>query len=185
MIDSNDASGGQREHLSVEPALEPGTNALVVGGPDSDALEYGLGRLADLDGRVTVVSTDTTPDAIADLADDTSPGYAASVDVVDCRDADLPMVGEATVAALDADPTPSGLCVHSLSTLIERTSLQQVYKLLYIVADRVRSHGTVAFYTWDGETDPKTLRILGRALDYHLFLESEDPSPLRSEPGDG
>lgn len=191
-----DPDGGDGER---DRAFGPGTNVLVVGGgdgADGGPLAYALSRPALAEGPVTVVSTDRDAATVAALAgdrDDRSP-----LDVVDCTGAasasdgaaatvapgDLPSVGEATVAALDGESgtAPVGLCLDSVSTLVARSTTQQVYKLLYVVSQRVRASGVVALYTWDGD-DPatdKTLRILGQTLDYRVTLDAPAAERVRS-----
>ena len=64
----------------------------------------------------------------------------------------------------------------SISELVARATVQQVYKLLYVVAQQVRTRG-LAFYVWDGPAEAKTLRIIGQALDQLVALDSRgDPT---------
>jgi hypothetical protein len=198
--------------LTADPLVDgfdAGTNVLVTDGAGGDrgALSFALERLADGPGPVSVVSTDTPPEAVASAA--TTGPSRPRIRIVDCRNRaseaaadgatggcsttptgtrvrsapeDLPAVGEATVAELDGERGPAavGLCLDSVSTLVNRDSVQGVYKLLYVLANRVRSRGALAFYVWNGASEVKTVRILSRALDYRLSLgEPTGPSLQR------
>jgi hypothetical protein len=193
--------------LEERPQFPPGSNVLVAGGADGEALEFALSHLLPVGGRSAVVSTDLPPAAVAALP---APAAEASLQVVDCTGsgapvpadppvptvvtraaAALPAVGEAAVAAVDGDGDDDGgeaagvvgLCLDSLSTLVERATVQEVYKLLYLLSRRVRSREVRAFYTWDGRAPAKTLRILGRPLDYRVALD--EPAGDRVVPLDG
>jgi hypothetical protein len=194
------------------PRFPPGSNVLVAGGADGEPLEFALSHLLPAGGRSVVVATDLPPATVAGVpAASPPPGTDASLRVVDCTGgdapappdppvptvvtaaaADLPSVGEAATAALDGTggdgddggpPATAGLCLDSLSTLVERATVQGVYKLLYLLSRRVRARDLRAFYTWDGPTPEKTLRILGRPLDYRVALDA--PAGDRVVPVDG
>jgi hypothetical protein len=209
MTDAAESAGTGAADAVSPPPFEAGTNVLVVGETDGAALEFAVSRLLAAGGPVTVVSTDLPAASVAavPVAD---PPDGASLHVVDCTEeasaavpdgpavettvavepGDLPSVGEATAAALDGDgtPPPVGVCLDSLSSLVTRSSVQQVYKLLYVLSRRVRSRDAVAFYTWDGPSTDKTLRILGRTLDYRVSLDAPDGprvSPLDGQPDGG
>jgi hypothetical protein len=189
--------------------FEPGTNLLVEGGRAGEALEYCLSRLTEGPGPVAVVSTDLPASTVTGTLPATRDGGDGArrplVRVVDCTgrapdvddldvpagarvdvaSRDLPAVGEAAVAALGDGPEPpaAGLCLDSVSTLVERATVQGVYKLLYVLARQVRARGAVACYTWDGPAAGKTARILGRALDYRLSLDASDGPAVRTLAG--
>ena len=95
---------------------------------------------------------------------------------------DAASVGEATIGALDQlpDGTTAGICVHSATTLADRSTVQKTYKLLYVLAQRVRRNGHLAFYTWNSPDEARNLRILGRALDYRVTLDHDDEHTVRS-----
>jgi hypothetical protein len=170
------------------PTVDPGENVLVVG-DGSTPLRRGLAALDAAGATPTVVSTDL-PAASVVAAHDEACG-AGSPAVVDCSgetaasdanalDArvgvagrDVPSVGEATVAALDDAPPDAGLCLDAVSTVVARSSVQQAYKLVYLVAERVRAREVRAVYTWNGPAPEKTLRILGRALDDTVRLDPD------------
>jgi hypothetical protein len=179
------------------PPFDPGTNVLVVDERGGDALPFSLSR-PGAEGGVVVVTTDLPAASIADIA----PRYLAEgarLDVVDCTgesaavDApgvaslvsagqDLPSVGEAAVEAIQAAETTPLTTVHlgSVSRLVAQSTVQQVYKLLYVVAARVRANDLVAFYVWDGPSEAKTLRILGQALDRRISLDGRGEPTVRS-----
>jgi hypothetical protein len=202
-------TGGDADATPAAEPFESGTNVLVVGERAGEALEYCLPRLAAGPDPITVVSTDVPPSTVAG----TLPGGREGSDgpdrptlrVVDCTgraadgddggvpagtrvdvaSRDLPAVGEEAVAALADGPAPAaaGLCLDSVSTLVERATVQDTYKLLYVLARQVRARGAVACYTWDGPAEEKTRRILGRALDYRLSLDASDEPTVRPLPG--
>jgi hypothetical protein len=179
--------------------LTHGSNVLLSGGTGTETLAFSLSLLADLEGPLAVVSTDWAPDDVVRVSEQALQTVDVSVDIVDCTDPDerstdsaspptdthsrqitvagpdLPSVGEATIAAIgqhQRGSTPlAGLCLDSVSTLVERASLQQVYKLLYILSERVREQNLVAFYTWNGPTDEKALRILDQTLDECVSID--------------
>ena len=96
---------------------------------------------------------------------------------------DVPSVGEATVRALADATAPVGLCLDSVSTVVERSSIQQAYKLLYLVTERVRSLDARAVYTWSGPIEERTRRILARPLDDVVRLGAGERRA--TEAGDG
>ncbi|WP_247005490.1 DUF7504 family protein [Halorientalis litorea] len=177
----------------------PGTNVLAVDGTDRGTLQFSLSHLQKFDRRL-LVSLDIAPKQLVQLAtdaDDESP-----TTVLDCTADSEPLlaseipaetsvrnvepetasVGEATIGALDQlpDGTTAGICVHSVPTLVERSTVQKTYKLLYVLAQRVRRDGHLAFYTWNNPTETRNLRILGRALDYRVTLDEADEPTVRS-----
>lgn len=183
----------------AQPLFSPGANALVVGGTDSEASSFVLSRLHDVDRRL-LISTDTpATEAVATAAEDDpgSPltvvdctGEIESADAVDAEaeatvtvtGPEIPSVGEAAVATIDdLDPSATaGICVDSVSTLVARSTVQQTYKLLYVLARRVREGGHVAAYTCDATTEQKTLRIIGQALDYRVSMSGPDGPTVHS-----
>jgi hypothetical protein len=176
---------------------------LVVGQREGEALEFCLSRSTDPPGPVAVLSTDLPAPDIAGLRSpdvnrpplhvvDCTGGVADAEDLdvpsdtsVTVSDRGLPAVGEAAVEALAEEPPPrvTRLCLDSISTLVSLASVQEVYKLLYVLARQVRARRAVAFYTWDGSVENKTTRILGRALDYRVTLDTPDGPTVRSLPG--
>jgi len=178
-------------------SFDLGTNVLAVDENGGEALSFSL-RHTDPDGGVAVVTTDRSAGSIADtashyLADN------ARLTVVDCTGEssatdtpavaslvsagqDVPSVGEATVDTVQNVETTTLSTVHlgSVSTLVAQSTVQQVYKLLYMVADQVRTHGLVAFYVWSGPFEAKTLRILGQALDRRVSLDGRGELTVRS-----
>lgn len=177
----------------------PGTNVLAVDGTDRGTLQFSLSHLQKFDRRL-LVSLDIPPKQFVQLAtdvDDVSP-----TSVLDCTADSEPVlatdtpaevsvrnvapdaasVGEAVVGALDRVPdgTTAGVCIHSVPTLVDRSTVQKTYKLLYVLAQRVRRDGHLAFYTWNNPAETRNLRILGRALDYQATLDEEDEPTVRS-----
>jgi hypothetical protein len=178
-------------------SFDPGTNVLVVDESGGEALPFSLRHTAADEG-VAVVTTDHSAPSVADAAR-RSLADSARLDIVDCTGKstgvdtpvvdslvsagqDLPSVGEATVDTVQSGDSTALSTVHlgSMSTLVARSTVQQVYKLLYMVADQVRANGLVAFYAWDGPSDAKTLRILGQALDRRVSLEGRGEPTVRS-----
>lgn len=196
MTDMTDPAAGDAVAEAI-PAFDPGTNVLVVDESGDKALPFSL-RRTNTDGGVAVVTTDRPAPSVADAAR-RSLADGARLDIVDCTGGlagvdtpavdslvsagqDLPSVGEATVETVEgAGPTTlSTVHLGSVSTLVARSTVQQVYKLLYMVADQVRTSGLVAFYAWDGPSEAKTLRILGQALDRRVSLEGRGEPTVRS-----
>ncbi len=178
-------------------SFDPGTNVLVVDESGGEALPFSLRHTA-ADGGIAVVTTDRPAPSVADAAR-RSLADGARLDIVDCTGGSagadtpavdslvsagqaLPSVGEATVDAVQgAGPTTlSTVYLGSVSTLVAQSTVQQVYKLLYMVADQVQANGLVAFYAWDGPFEAKTLRILGQALDRRVSLDGRDEPTVRS-----
>jgi hypothetical protein len=192
----NSTSG---EGVSEVPSFDPGTNVLVVDERGEDALPFSLSH-PDADGGVAVVTTDLPAASVVDIA----PHHLADgarLEIVDCTgepatvdapnvtslvsaDQDLPSVGEATVETLQGAKTTPLTTVHlgSVSSLVAQSTVQQVYKLLYMIADRVRAHDLVAFYVWDGPSEAKTLRILGQTLDRRVSLDGRGEPTVRTSP---
>lgn len=163
--------------MSDAPPL--GSNVLVVESEPTAALRYAFDRLGETDGPTVVVNAAPRTESVLAAAGE---AWAAEANhVVDCSGetaddaaldatltvvgSDIPSVGEATVRALDDTTTPVGLCLDPVSAVVERSSIQQAYKLLYLVAERVRSLDARAFYTWNGPIEERTRRILARPLD--------------------
>lgn len=163
--------------MSDAPPL--GSNVLVVGSEPTAALRYAFDRFDETDGPTVVVNAASRTESVLAAAGE---AWAAEADhVVDCSSetadataldaavtvagSDVPSVGEATVQALDDATAPVGLCLDSVSAMVERSSTQQAYKLLYLVTERVRSLDARAFYTWSGPIEERTRRILARPLD--------------------
>lgn len=177
--------------------FDPGTNVLIVDEEGDSALPFCLSR-PNADGGLAVVTTSVPAASVTDLA----PLYLADgarLDVVDCTGGsataeapvvtsltsagrDLPSVGEAAAAAVqEAETTPvTTIYLGSISELVVRSTVQQVYKLLYVVAQQVRTRGLVAFYVWDGPLEAKTLRILGQALDRLVALNGRGNPTVHS-----
>jgi hypothetical protein len=169
----------------------PGSHVVVVGEDDADPLRAGLARLTTPDAPVLVVSTDVRPADVVVLHDEVAPPGAPSPVVVDCTDGDargaanarvvaadpdVPSVGETTTGLLDESPV-AGLCLDSLSTVVAHASVQQTYKLLYLLASAARSREVPGVYTWDGPVEQKTLRVLARAVDDTVSLDESSPDP--------
>lgn len=183
----------------TEREFGPGANVLVVDQDGGDALPFCLDRLGG-DGRL-VVSTDLpagrvvplaaergeAPLHVLDATGDTDPSVDAGAPgaSVTVTGPGVAAVGEAAVAALDEADGATGVCVDSVATLVARSSVQQAYKLLYVLAQRVRGRGHRAFYTWEGPAEARTLRVLGRALDYRVSLDGADGPAVRSLAGVG
>lgn len=207
MTDAIEPTGLQREAGAAIETFSPGTNVLVVGGGEGEALEYCLDRFVDAGRPATVVSTDVPARSVEGLYESlvgSSPqglriidstgdsaewdGTRGAATAVTVADPDLPSTGEAAVEALDqGDKAAERLCLDSLSTLVGNSTVQQAYKLVYLLSDRVRMLGGVAFYTWEGPPEAKTRRILAQALDYTVTLEGSDEPTVRrltdQEPG--
>lgn len=169
--------------------FNPGANVLVASEADGEALPFALSKLNDVDERV-LISTDVTAERITPMAAEED--AESPLTVLDCTgepepvpnittpiettvtvaDPDIPSVGEAAIAALDrlAPSATAGICLDSVSTLVARSTVQQTYKLLYVLARRVRQGDHVGIYTWDTPVELRTLRILGQALEYQVSL---------------
>lgn len=178
--------------------FDPGANVLVVSEADGEALPFALSRLNDVDERV-LISTDVPAERITPMA--ANENAESSLRVLDCTgepepvpnittpmettvsvaDPDIPSVGEATVATLDRlDPSATaGICLASVSTLVARSTVQQIYKLLYVLARRIRQDNHVGIYTWDTPAELRTLRILGQALEYQVSLTWPEGATVR------
>jgi hypothetical protein len=168
--------------------LEPGAAALVVG-PVEARRSFCLDRLSTADrsavavlppdpagvvegyrraggeAPLTVVARDATTEAGRLESDD--------VRVVDVDAASLPAVGEAALATLGADgpaPPADRLWLADLSGPLERTSVQQVYRLLYILSEHVERVDGVGLYGLDPSVDGKTTGILVQPLDYRVTV---------------
>lgn len=188
--------------MTDEDQFGPGANVLVVDRSGGDCLPFCLDRLDGADCRL-VVSTDLPAGQVVTLAGER--GKESSLRVLDCIGDTGPAikvdgapgttvsvpgpgvaaVGEAAVAALDDAEGAAGVCIDSVATFVDRSSVQQAYKLLYVLAQRVRRGGHRAFYTCEGPADARTLRILGRALDYRVSLDGADGPTVRSLAGVG
>jgi hypothetical protein len=180
--------------------LPLGSNVLVTGTGPTAALRYALDQFGGGDGTTAVVSAALPAATVLSAAGETSAGGPSHV--VDCsgqtssKDAagfdapvtvagsDVPSVGEATVQALDDATPPAALCLDAVSAVAERSSVQQTYKLLYLVAERVRAHEARAVYTWRAPVETKTLRILGRPLDDTVRLGADDALAPEAGAGD-
>jgi hypothetical protein len=182
-----------------QPPFEPGANVLVVGESDGEALPFALSRLDEVDRRL-LISTDVpagqaaamaageevdSPLTIVDCTGETGPVPTVDARVetaVTVTDPDIASAGEAAVAALDRlDPSvTAGICLDSVSTLVARSTVQQTYKLLYVLAGRARQGGHLGVYTADTPAEARTLRILGQALDYRVSLSGGDEPTVRS-----
>jgi hypothetical protein len=177
------------------PTVAPGENVLVVG-EGTAPLRQGLSGLVVAGAPPTVVSTDlparavleaydgTDPPVVVDCSGETTASDATALDAtVRVGGTDVPSVGEATVAALDDAPPDGGLCLDAVSTVVARSSVQQAYKLLYLVAERVRAREVCAVYTWNGPVPEKTLRILRRALDDTVRLDPDEAPAVEAADG--
>ncbi len=176
------------------PPFDPGTNALVVNEKGNSALPFCLSR-PDAGGGLAVVTTDVQTASVADVAP-VHLADGARLDLVDCTgnptavetpvaaslttaEQDLPSVGEAAIDTIQEAETTAvtTVCLSSISELVARSTVQQVYKLLYVVAQQVQTRGLVAFHVWNGPLESKTLRILGQAVDRLVVLEGRgDPT---------
>jgi hypothetical protein len=192
------AVGGTR------PPFEPGGNVLVVGEAHGEALPFALSRIDDVDKRL-LISTDVparqaaamaaeggveSPLTVVDCTGETEPVAAvdARVDTaVTVTDPGIASAGEAAVEALDRlDPSiTAGVCLDSVSTLVARSTVQRTYKLLYVLAGRVRQGDHLGVYTTDTPAEARTLRVLGQALDYRVSLSGEEDPTVRSLAGVG
>ena len=170
----------------MSDAPPPGSNVLLVGDEPTDALRHALDRLDETDGTTVVVNaaarTESVPAAageawaaetshVVDCSGETTDATALD-DTVTVAGGDVPSIGEATVRALDDATDPTGLCLDPVSAVVKRSSVQQTYKLLYLVAERVRALDARALYTWTGPVEEKTLRILARPLDDVVRLDT-------------
>ena len=178
--------------------LEPGSAGLVVG-PAEARRSFCLDRLSTADrtavavlpadpagtvegyrraggeAPLTVIAGDATADAGRFEGDD--------VRAVDVDGASLPAVGEASLATLETDgPTPPAdrLWLADLSGPLERTSVQQVYRLLYVLSEHVERVGGVGLYGLDTSVDGKTAGILGQPLDYEVTVRPDGAPTFRS-----
>lgn len=172
----------------------PGANVLAVGAEPTAALRYAFDRFGDGEGTTAVVSAALSAETVLSVADgplrivdcsgQTPPDDAVGFDApVTVAGRDVPAVGEAAVRVLDDAPPPVALCLDAVSAVVERSSVQQAYKLLYPVAERVRAHDARAFYTWSGPVEAKTLRILSRPLDDTVRLDAADAAAPGADDG--
>jgi hypothetical protein len=190
----------------TRPPFQPGANVLVVGEADSEALPFALSRMDEIDKRL-LISTDVpakqavamategrvdSPLTVVDCTGETEPvpavdGRVDTAVTVTVTDPDIASVGEAAVEALDRldPPITAGICVDSVSTLVARSTVQQTYKLLYVLAGRVQQGNHLGVYNANTPAEPRTLRILGQALDYRVSLSGEEEPTVRSLAGVG
>jgi hypothetical protein len=153
--------------------------AAVVLPPDPGAVIEEYERLGG-EAPLTVVldeSTGTPP---------TDPGvHTTTVDA-----GSLPSVGEAALGTIETDgtgPPADRLWIAGLPDLLERASVQQVYRLLYILSEHVRRVDGLGLYGLSASTEQKTVRILRQALDYEITLEpgSDPETRTLAEPSTG
>ena len=175
--------------------LEPGSTALVLGSR-RDRRAFCLRHLAKAERSAAVV---LPADPLGTAKDynqlggeapltvvleggeqaDEGPIVASDVHAVDVNARSLPAVGEATVETLESggtNPPADRLWLAGLPRLLERVSVQQIYRLLYILSKHVRQVDGIGLYALDASIDRKTARILRQPLDYEVTLASEsDP----------
>jgi hypothetical protein len=181
--------------------LEAGSTALVVG-PRRERRSFCLRHLATA-GRTAVAVLPSDPAGTVGeysrlggkapltlLQGEEPAGEPAEeppgVHVVDVTADSLPAVGEATLGTLEADgpgDPADRLWLAGLSELLERASVQQVYRLLYILSKHVREVDGVGLYALDGSVEPKTARILCQPLDYEVTLAPESAPEIRTLAG--
>jgi hypothetical protein len=87
----------------------------------------------------------------------------------------VPAVGEASLAVLAGEESPpvDRLWLATPPTSFA-TDLQEAYRLLYVLTQRIREQGAIAWFVLDSQTNQKTRRILGRAVDYEITVEEHD-----------
>jgi hypothetical protein len=183
---------------------DAGSAALVVGSRH-DRLTFCLDRLATAERTAAVV---LPPDpgtvieeyerlggeapltVVIDESADTIPTDGAGVHTTTVDAGSLPSVGEAALGTIEtdgADPPADRLWIAGLPDLLEGSSVQQVYRLLYILSEHVRRVDGLGLYGLSESTEPKTVRILRQALDYEITLEpgSDPETRALAEPSTG
>jgi hypothetical protein len=177
--------------------LEAGSTALVRG-PGRDRRSFCLRHLATAERAAAVVlpaDPAGTVEAydragggapltvVLDGAADGPPLEGRDVHTVGVEGGSLPAVGEATLGTLEAGesaPPADRLWVAGLPSLLERASVQQAYRLLYVLSKHVQRVDGVALYALDGAVDRKTAGILGRPLDYEVTVEPGSAPEVRA-----
>jgi hypothetical protein len=183
-------------------ALDAGSTALVVGS-EAERRAFCLRRLATAE-RAAAAVLPSDPAGTVDAYDRAGGGAPLTVVLdgaveggtvaTDGRDvrtvevdaASLPAVGEATLGTIEADGSTAPadrLWLAGLPGLLERASVQQVYRLLYILSEHVRRVDGLALYALDRSVEPKTARILRQPLDYEVSLETGADPAIRTLPG--
>jgi hypothetical protein len=180
------------------PELAPGSTALVVG-PARVRESFCARELARAD-RAAAAVLPADPAAVVDahrraggaapltlVVDEFSTASAAGGEqelrTVAVDAASLPAIGEAALGTLEGnagDRPADRLWVADLSGLLDGASVQQVYRLLYILSKHVRKDDGVGLYGLDPSVEPKTARILRQALDYEITLEPDDEPEIRT-----
>jgi hypothetical protein len=181
--------------------LEAGSTALVVG-PRRERRSFCLRHLVTA-GRTAVAVLPSDPSGTVEEYDrlggeapltllreegtvDGPADEVPGVRVVDVAADSLPAVGEATLGTLEADESgdpADRLWLAGLPELLERASVQQVYRLLYVLSKHVRKADGVGLYALDESVEPKTARILCQPLDYEVTLAPESTPEIRTLAG--
>lgn len=166
-------------------AVSPGTTALVIGSSQRRR-DYCRHSLGTANQAAAVVLPETSADIETVQASGGAPVHqvvvtdrelTAGSDTtcirIDSRS--VPAVGEAGLAVLAGEESPP---VDRLWLATPPTSfapdLQKSYRLLYVLTQRIREQGAIAWFVLDSQTDQKTRRILGRAVDYEITVEKHD-----------
>ena len=184
--------------------LEAGSTALVIGSRH-DRRTFCLDHLATAE-RTAAVVLPPAPGAVIEeyerlggeapltLVLDESTGTPsteiAGVHIATVDAGSLPSVGEAALGTIEtngADPPADRLWIAGLPDLLEGASVQQVYRLLYILSEHVRRVDGLGLYGLSASTEQKTVRILRQALDYEITLEpgSDPETRTLAEPSTG
>lgn len=176
--------------------FEPGTTALVLGSR-CDRRSFCLGHLATAERAAAVVlpadpvgvieeyerlGGEAPLTVVADETADRMPADDPDVRTVTVDADSLPSIGEAALGTLGSDgpePPADRLWIAGLPHLLERVSVQQAYRLLYILSEHVRRADGLGLYGLEESVEPKTVRILGQALDYEITLAPESESETR------
>lgn len=152
---------------------------LVIGTPEQRR-EYVLSRLADGDSAAVLLPDDAAtlatefatlggPEPLVVAAENAVPD---GVEWRPLAERTVPAVGEAGLAAL-ADGADRLWLATPATAFVD--DVQDVYRLLHVLTQRVRERGATAWFSLDAGVDARTRRILSRAVDGEATLDKEPP----------
>lgn len=146
--------------------FEQAERAIAVAAPTPSDLRSTLETEAD-GSALTLIG----PSA----SDEPATGVTTTVEV---EDRTLPALGDAVLDALEGDGTPpcDVLWLTALERLLNWGSVQNVYKLLYLLGRRVARSDALGVYSIDPSVDARTRLILGTPLDFRVTFD-EDGTP--------